>query len=130
MNEADIKRGLVHAFNDLGDRVLAFRVELPTMIGIPDIIVNRPPYATWIEVKYHRSGQKWKLTPRQRLLLGRLDGYLVTYSEAKAGKSVRVDRYSGLADVSWMQIEPHKTVTWPTLHARIAREIAAGRLRF
>ena len=131
MNEADLKRGLVNACNDLGDRVFAFRVELPTMIGIPDIIVNRPPYAAWIEVKYHRPGSRWLLTGRQRLLLGRLDGYLVTYQETKDGKkSVRIDSYVGIADVGWNEISESKLRHgWPEFHRLVARHIATARLR-
>jgi len=131
MNEACIKRGLVYAFNRLGERVFAFRVEMPTVIGIPDILVNRPPFAAWIEVKYHRAGQKWKLTERQRLLLGRLDGYLVTYEERKDGtRLVRLDAYAGLAHVWWKTITATSDVVpgWPKLHDLVAREIATARL--
>ena len=128
MNEADIKRGLVDAFNDLGDRTLAFRTET-NIIGLPDISANRPPYVAWIEVKYHRPGTpNWKATPRQLLLLRKLDGFLVTYTLAKDGlKSARVEEYVGPDVDRWWEISV-KT-GWPKLHDKVARWIWSARLR-
>jgi len=130
MNEADLKRGLVHAFNDLGDRVFAFRTET-NVIGLPDLIANRAPCAAWIEVKFHRTGQtKWKLTALQRLFLGKLDGYLVTYVQEKDRKRVKIDSYSGLAHVRWYEIQALNNHGWPKIHELVARHIATARLRY
>lgn len=127
MNEADLKRGLVHAFNALGEHFVAFRTEM-NLIGLPDICVNRPPYAAWIEVKFHRVGQtKWHLTERQRLLVGRLHGYVVTYVQEKDRKLAKVDAYAGRAHLSWKEIQ---AVGWPKVHELVAREIASTRLRW
>jgi len=126
MNEADLKRALVKELNKLSG-VFAFRVELPTMIGIPDILANRPPYAAWLEVKYHRPGSKWRLTERQQLLLERLRGFLVTYVQERDGeKWVQVEEYPRPGAISEVTAERG----WLGAHKHVARVIAIARLRY
>ncbi len=124
MKEADLKRGLVRAFNDL-DGVFSFRVETSTLNGCPDLVANRFGRSAWIEVKYHRPfTTKWKLQPLQERILRRLDGYLVTYIEQRDGtKTASVLSYQDGVEQVFVA-----TRGWPKAHVFVAEEIAFARL--
>lgn len=123
MDEAGLKRDLVHSLKENLPGCTVIRHEDKSTAGIPDISITWRDKTVWVEVKYDRPSAHAKTTQRQLLMLRRLKGFLLTYIQEKNG-----DKRAVLQDfkVTGPDIVVDVDRGWG--HKHIVREIAM--LRF
>lgn len=122
MNEAGLKAGLVSEWRKRRGKYVVIRHEDRTTAGIPDISVTRKKTVAWIEVKYEHGSQSWPLTARQELMIGRLEGFVVTY-HAGTLPSVEINEYEG----KWFDHKIYPVGNWAEAHKRVVEHIVRAR---
>lgn len=86
MIESDVKGKLRDVLKGTIPGAIVIRHEDKTTAGIPDVSVSRERRTIWIEVKHSKPGQTYSPTERQKLMLRRLRGLLVSSREDRSDR--------------------------------------------